>query len=207
MVLSLDHYTAMPWHYPTPPSSSSSPKSSHSSVPVLDSDAETHAHLHNTRSPPQARNRWFDKSLTLSVERNTRAGAMGEHSPVDALVPSIVFDYGVVDGIDNSTFSEPEPLPLDLEETRMGHAGEGWTRLDWVTDERIKGQIKEAEGRAQTLIDNSEAGVLEFGEYGADWMASFGKFVISSVKPVLCVTLDTCVHLLSRYLDSFKTVR
>ncbi|KAG2347787.1 acyltransferase ChoActase/COT/CPT [Suillus weaverae] len=174
MALSLDHYTAMPSHYPTPASPSSS-QSSHASIPALDSDAEIHAHLHNTRSPPRARNRFFDKSLTLSLERNTRAGAMGEHAPVDALVPSIAFDYGVVAGIDSSAFSEPVPRPLTLEEARASDGGKGWTRLDWVTDERIEAQIREAEGRAQASINNSEAGVLEFGEYGADWINSVAR--------------------------------
>ncbi|KAG0706775.1 acyltransferase ChoActase/COT/CPT [Suillus ampliporus] len=175
MALSLDHYTAMPCHYPTPTSPSSS-QSSHASVPALDSDAEFHAHLHNTRSPPQARNRWFDKCLTLSLERNTRAGAMGEHTPVDALVPSVVFDYSVAAGIDSSTFSDPVPHPLTLEETRLRDDDEkGWTRLDWVTDQRIESQIREAEGRAQALINNSEAGVLDFGEYGADWIGSVAR--------------------------------
>ncbi|KAG1804982.1 acyltransferase ChoActase/COT/CPT [Suillus plorans] len=171
MALSLDHYTAMPSHHPTPTLPSSS-QSSHASIPVLDSDAEIHAHLYNTRSPPRARNRFFDKCLTLSLERNTRAGVMGEHAPVDALVPSIVFDYGVVAGIDFSAFSEPVPRPLVLEEARASDSGKGWSRLDWVTDERIKAQIKEAEGRAQASINNSEAGILEFGEYGADWISS-----------------------------------
>ncbi|KAH9068364.1 carnitine acetyltransferase [Lactarius deliciosus] len=54
------------------------------------------SHLHNIRSSINARNRWFDKAYTLIVETNTRAGAMGEHSPCDALVPSIVADYAVV---------------------------------------------------------------------------------------------------------------
>lgn len=174
MALSLDHYTAMPSHYPTPTSPSSS-QSSHTSIPALDSDAEIHAHLHNTRSPPQARNRFFDKSLTLSLERNTRAGAMGEHAPVDALVPSIVFDYGVVAGIDSSAFSEPVPRALTLEEDRVSDDKKGWTRLDWVTDEWIEAQIREAEGRARASINNSEAGILEFGEYGADWISSIAR--------------------------------
>ncbi|KAG1887013.1 acyltransferase ChoActase/COT/CPT [Suillus subluteus] len=174
MALSLDHYTAMPSHYPTPASPSSS-QSSHASIPALDSDAEIHAHLHNTRSPPRARNRFFDKNLTLSLERNTRAGAMGEHTPVDALVPSIVFDYGVIAGIDSSAFSEPVPRPLTLEEARVSDDGKGWTRLDWVIDERIETQIREAEGRAQASINNSEAGILIFGEYGADWIGSVAR--------------------------------
>lgn len=174
MALSLDHYTAMPSHHSTPTSPSSS-QSSHASIPALNSDAEIHAHLHNTRSPPRARNRFFDKCLTLSLERNTRAGAMGEHAPVDALVPSIVFDYGVVSGIDSSAFSEPVPRPLTLEEARVSDGGKGWSRLDWVTDEWIEAQISEAEGRAQASINNSEIGILEYGEYGADWISNVAR--------------------------------
>jgi carnitine O-acetyltransferase len=97
---------------------------------------------------------------------------MGEHAPVDALVPSIVFDYGVIAGIDSFAFSEPVPRPLTLEEASVSDDGKGWTRLDWVTDERIEAQIREAEGRAHASISNSEAGILEFGEYGADWINS-----------------------------------
>jgi carnitine O-acetyltransferase len=104
---------------------------------------------------------------------------MGEHAPVDALVPSIVFDYGVVSGIDSSAFSEPVPRPLTLEEARVSDGGKGWSRLDWVTDEWIEAQISEAEGRAQASINNSEIGILEYGEYGADWISNVGEFTNS----------------------------
>jgi len=111
---------------------------------------------------------------------------MGEHTPVDALVPSIVFDYGVVAGIDSSAFSEPTPLPFTLEEQYERGGEKGWTHLDWVTDERIEAQIREAEERAQVLIDNSDAGVLEFREYGGDWIKGVGEFSTpSSVLPLI----------------------
>ncbi|KAG2362310.1 hypothetical protein BDR07DRAFT_1484989 [Suillus spraguei] len=130
MALSLDHYTAMPSCYPTPTSPSSS-QPSYTSVPALDSNIEIHAHLHNTCSPPQAQNRFFDKSLTLSLEHN-----------------GIIFDYGVIAGIDSSAFLEPVPCPLTLEEACMSDSGKGWSHLDWVTNEQIEGQIREAEGWA-----------------------------------------------------------
>ncbi|OJA19464.1 hypothetical protein AZE42_10737 [Rhizopogon vesiculosus] len=214
MALSLDHYTAMPWHYPSPSSPSFSSQSSDLNVPALGSDAEIHAHLHNTRSPPLARNRWYDKSLTLSLERNTRAGAMGEHSPVDALVPSIVFDYGVVSGIDSSAFSEAEPLPLTLQEARVTDVGEGWTRLDWVTDERIQAQIKEAEGRAQVLIDDSDARILAFGDYGMEWISSVARLPPDAYAQVALqlawyrshgVLTATYETVLTRMFDSGRT--
>jgi carnitine O-acetyltransferase len=46
---------------------------------------------------------------TIIVETNTRAGAMGEHSPCDAFMPSIVADYAVTQSIIPESFSSPEP--------------------------------------------------------------------------------------------------
>lgn len=60
---------------------------------------ELRSHLHAIRSGIGARNRWFDKAISLIVDPSTRAGMMGEHSPVDALVPSIVAEYALVDEV------------------------------------------------------------------------------------------------------------
>ena len=60
---------------------------------------ELRSHLHAIRSGIGARNRWFDKAISLIVDPCTRAGMMGEHSPVDALVPSIVAEYALVDEV------------------------------------------------------------------------------------------------------------
>lgn len=62
--------------------------------------SELKSHLHNIRGGSNAHNRWFDKGITLIVENNARAGMMGEHSPVDALVPSIVADYSLAENIE-----------------------------------------------------------------------------------------------------------
>jgi len=118
-----------------------------------------------------ARNRWFDKGYTIIVETNSRAGAMGEHSPCDALVPSIVADYAVTQSIIPETFSSPEPPPFfsgrDLDVA-------GWERLDWVTDARIKAECVAAESRAERLIADSDDSVLWFSDYGTDWIKSIG---------------------------------
>jgi carnitine O-acetyltransferase len=139
--------------------------------PALNSPAEIDCHLHNIRSSINARNRWFDKGYTIIVETNTRAGSMGEHSPVDALVPSIVADYAVSQSIVPEAFSLPEPPPFfsdrDLDIT-------GWERLDWVTDERIKTECIVAESRARALIADSDDSVLWFSDYGAYWIKSIG---------------------------------
>ncbi|KAG1876596.1 hypothetical protein DFJ58DRAFT_865882 [Suillus subalutaceus] len=108
----------MPSHYPTPTLPSPS-QSSHASIPALDSDTEIYAHLHNTRSPPQVRNRFLDNSLTLSLERNIRAWRNG-----------IVFDYGVITGINSSAFSEPVARLLTSEEARRDFGIWG----DWISN-------------------------------------------------------------------------
>ncbi|KAF8501679.1 carnitine acetyltransferase [Russula emetica] len=137
--------------------------------PTMNSPAEIDCHLRNIRSSINARNRWFDKGYTIIVETNTRAGSMGEHSPVDALVPSIVADYAVSQSIVPEAFSLPEPPSffsdrgLDITE---------WERLDWVTDERIKAECIVAESRARVLIADSDDSVLWFSDYGADWIKS-----------------------------------
>ena len=151
--------------------------------PALNSSSEIDCHLHNIRSSINARNRWFDKGYTIIVETNTRAGSMGEHSPVDALVPSIVADYAVSQSIVPETFSLPEPAPFfsdrDLDIT-------GWERLDWVTDERIKAECIVAESRARALIADSDDSVIWFSDYGADWIKSIGT---PGIPPLIGYTL------------------
>lgn len=138
------------------------------SLLVVSLDAHSHTlttdgHLHAIRSTSgNVENRWFDKAFTLIVDPAARAGAMGEHSPCDALVPSIVAEYGIVEGIDEAQFSDDEPL------------GE-WARLDWVTDARVQEQCDEAYGRAKSLIENSDDSVMWFSDYGADWIKGVGQ--------------------------------
>ncbi len=96
---------------------------------------------------------------------------MGEHSPCDALVPSIVADYAATQSIIPESFSSPEPPSFfserDLDST-------GWVRLDWVTDARIKAECIAAESRAESLISDSDDSVLWFSDYGTDWIKSIG---------------------------------
>jgi Choline/Carnitine o-acyltransferase len=147
---------------------------------AVDSPAEIDSHLHNIRSSINARNRWFDKGYTLIVETNTRAGAMGEHSPCDALVPSVVADYAVTQFITPEAFSRPQPTPfLSDHEPDIG----GWERLDWVTDARIKAECIAAESRAKDLIADSDDSVLWFSDYGANWIRSIGMFIFQHFSP------------------------
>ncbi|THH13050.1 hypothetical protein EW146_g7127 [Bondarzewia mesenterica] len=165
--LSLDHYT-----YNSNIFSSDLSLTTPEALPTIDSPEEIDCHLHNIRSSFNAHNRWFDKAFTYVVESNTRAGAMGEHSPCDALVPSIVAEYAIVESIDQTAFDHPDPTTqiLDLDEQI------GWQRLDWVTDARVETECAHAEARARNIITDSDDSVLWFGEYGADWIKDTARF-------------------------------
>ncbi|KAI8980182.1 acyltransferase ChoActase/COT/CPT [Trametes punicea] len=142
------------------------------------SDPDLTAHLHNVRSGHgecPGHNRWYDKPLTLIVEANTRAGVVGEHSPVDALAPSIIPEYAIVQEIDENAFSYPlagEPrFPTNVGDERdHGEDTVGWERLDWVVDESIRTECNEAAMRAKAIVDDSDCDEFAFDEYGVDWI-------------------------------------
>lgn len=177
IALSLDAYTYVrPSHTP------------HSVSPLLQPDTpeEVDDHRHNLRSSHPdhpARNRWWDKPLNLIVESNSRAGAIGEHSPCDALVPSIVTEYAVVQSIDDEVFGGP----IDLEKSLEGITTEGWRRLDWVTDDHIERECVEAGKRAKILADDSDDSALWFNAYGAEWIKNVGESLISYVRLYLLI--------------------
>ncbi|KAI0034239.1 acyltransferase ChoActase/COT/CPT [Vararia minispora EC-137] len=130
--------------------------------------AEVNKHLHNIRSSIDGRNRWFDKAITLIVESNTRAGAMGEHSPCDALVPSIVMEYAIVQPIDDNTF-----IPMqDVARARSSSVDrvDGWERLDFDVDARMRIACQGALGRAKAIIADSDDAVYWFNDFGSDWI-------------------------------------
>ena len=139
-------------------------------------DADLTSHLHNIRSGHGDRpghNRWYDKPFTLIVEANTRTGVLGEHSPVDALVPSVIAEYAIVQGIVAEDFPD---RPEDVSETSSSNPGsvDGWKRLDWVVDERIIKECSEAARRAKVIADDSDADELVFDAYGVDWIKNEG---------------------------------
>jgi carnitine O-acetyltransferase len=159
--ISLDPYTL-------PPFTNSAQSPDEFKKPVLD------AHVRNTSSGMNGLNRWFDKSLTVSVESNGRAGMNGEHSPCDALIPSIIVDYVVAEPIDIAAFSEGPQKLGGLEYVGPGE-GQGWKHLDWEVDSTIEGEIKQAEGRAKAIVEDSDASQLWFSEYAADWIKKTGE--------------------------------
>ncbi|WVQ95947.1 hypothetical protein IAU59_003046 [Kwoniella sp. CBS 9459] len=117
-------------------------------------------------------NRWFDKAVSIMVETNGRAGIMGEHSPVDALIPSIVAEYVLAAPVDESQFTSSNS---SLQGTASAAADQGWKREDWVADDHIKNEIEGCKGRNQKLIDDSDASQLWWAEYGAEWIKKHAK--------------------------------
>ncbi|KAG6821292.1 hypothetical protein H0H93_000152 [Arthromyces matolae] len=156
MALSLDHTT----HTVSPsPPTATNPRGI--SQETLDS------HLHTIRAHSlNVANRFYDKPFTIIVDPSTRAGATGEHSPCDALVPSIVAEYGIVQGIDEAAFQGPS------DDTELG----SWERLDWIVDDKIRHACDAAHERAIKLIEDSDDSVLWFQGYGTDWIKGIAKF-------------------------------
>ena len=112
----------------------------------------------------------MDKPFSFIVDPLTRAGATGEHSPVDALVPSIVAEYAIVRGVsDDSYASPPEAVSDD------SPAPGGWRSLEWVTDDRIEQEFEGAKERAKAIITDSDDNVFHFSAYGADWIKAQGQ--------------------------------
>ncbi|KAG9120383.1 hypothetical protein FRC07_004145, partial [Ceratobasidium sp. 392] len=169
--ISLDPYTL-------PPSTNQAAEPDAHKQPVLD------AQVRNTSSGVNGLNRWFDKSLTVSVESNARAGMNGEHSPCDALIPSIIVDYVLAEPVDVTAFTE-SPAKLDgVEYVGASEGGPGWKLLDWVIDAKIEEEIKGAEARAKAIVEDSDTSQLWFSEYAADWMRKSGGVEVNGVDGV-----------------------
>lgn len=169
MALSLEHTT-----HALPPSTPAVPSPHIRTKPPTQSTLDSH--LHTVRSTPtNVANRIFDKPFTLIVDPSTRAGATGEHSPCDALVPSIVAEYGIVEGIDLDAFgSTPSSATPAWMDATTCDTVEGWERLDWVVDDRIRKECIAAQERAAKIINDSDDSVLWFEGYGSDWIKGVG---------------------------------
>ena len=124
------------------------------------------AHLHNTAYGCMGRNRWFDKTISFSVETNTRLGMMGEHSPCDALIPSVLGDFTVRLGMDPAFLSQ-NPTP-DLS---------GWNHLEWDVDDTILTACQRVQEEVRLSIQDSDDSVLWFEDYGVDWMRQVGEWI------------------------------
>lgn len=161
--LSLDAHTLLP-RYPA--------SINHLSLVRPDIDAQ----VYNCSSAGSTGlNRWYDKALTVAVESNGRAGMLGEHSPCDALIPSMIVDYAIADHINPAEFEGAVPIEV-VEEKK-------WRRLEWAVDATILSEIEAAKGRAQEVIADSDPSQLWYSEYGADWMKAVGELPVVADLP------------------------
>lgn len=146
-------------------------------------------------------NRIFDKPLTLMVDPSNRAGASGEHSPCDALVPSIVTEWALVNGIDESRFNSVEPEPFPPSSSRQADMI-GWERLEWEVDDKIISECEAARDRAKSIIDNSDDAVFWFEDYGTDWIKDVGRLPLP--LPLLFLIGSMSRQLSTRRTLTFK---
>ena len=112
------------------------------------------------------RNRWFDKTISFSLETNTRLGMMGEHSPCDALIPSILGDFTVGVGMD----------PAFLSQNQIPDLG-GWNHLEWDVDGTTLKACQRVQEEVKLSIQDSDDSVLWFEDYGVDWMRQVGEWM------------------------------
>jgi hypothetical protein len=111
---------------------------------------------------------------------------MGEHTPVDALIPSIVGEYAVVESIRPSAFDQLVPSAFSsnslITPSTMAH---NWQALDFVTDQYIVAECDAARSEVRALIEDSDDSVLYFDEHGADWIKNtrMSKYTSVAVRP------------------------
>ncbi|KAM0788172.1 hypothetical protein ACM66B_001333 [Microbotryomycetes sp. NB124-2] len=126
-------------------------------------DLDAHVR-YGSSSNGTGRNRWWDKGVTVAFENNGRGTMIGEHSPCDALIPSIVADYALAENVDANAPSmrgKPSQQPLE--------------KLEWVLDEKAKQDIDSAIKTIGEVADDSDGKMLWFDEYGVDWIKNVAK--------------------------------
>ena len=144
-----------------------------------DASLELDGHILNSCAGLNGHNRWFDKAISISVESNSRATVLGEHSPCDALIPSIIADYMLAEGIGKpkgppKIKSEDGPSATTTKDAGdMGH--QQARKLTWVSDQQVVEGIDKAEKTIKDLVDDSEGLVLWYDEYGVEWIKKIGE--------------------------------
>lgn len=109
------------------------------------------------------RNRFWDKAVQIVVENSGRATMIGEHSPCDALIPSIVCDYALAEDLDPSGDSR-----------RGSSTAAQVSKLEWVVDDATRQAIEQAGTTVAEIAADSEGRMLWYDEYGAGWIKSVG---------------------------------
>lgn len=117
--------------------------------------------------------------MSLIVESNARFGMMGEHSPVDALIPSIIADHAISEPMDETEFSN---------DAKASETSDTIERLDWTADSRILSECNASQTRSLAIINNSDPDVLRFNDYGIRWIKDSGQSSLRFESLVLWLT-------------------
>lgn len=145
----------------------------------INASLELDGHVLNSCSGLNGHNRWFDKCMTINVESNSRASVMGEHSPCDALIPSIIADYVLAEGMGRpkgpSMTTDDEGNDAGPDAATLESAERDIQRLNWVTDAKISDAIDAAETEIKALVEDSEGLMLWYDDYGTEWIKKVGK--------------------------------
>ena len=88
----------------------------------------------------------------------------GEHSPCDALIPSRMMDWLVS--------KEPAQNPAGAVDEKDYTVTR---KLEWDTDSTITKAIAHAQETSDALISNSDAKVLIFKDFGANFIKTYAK--------------------------------
>lgn len=97
----------------------------------------------------------------------------GEHSPCDALIPSIVCDYVLEEGV-----------AREFGGSKRGRAVTPLQRLEWVVDDQVRESIRKASGIIAALAADSDGKMLWYDEYGVKWIKENGAFLSPFSAPV-----------------------
>ncbi|KAJ3101205.1 hypothetical protein HDU96_010082 [Phlyctochytrium bullatum] len=109
-------------------------------------------------------NRWYDKSMTLTIMADGRFGVNGEHSPCDALVPAFIIDYAAR----HEPFQDPPGAKADAELAAP-------VPLKWTVDTKVQTAIEKAKEYAAKIIADSDVQLTYFGGYGGDFIKKKAK--------------------------------
>ncbi|KAL7009205.1 hypothetical protein EMMF5_001403 [Cystobasidiomycetes sp. EMM_F5] len=142
---------------------------------TLDTSLELDSHILTARAGADGHNRWFDKSLSISIENNARASVQGEHSPCDALIPSIVIDYMLAGRMGQPSHTAEKRGEVGSVTAVNAVTSPPQKRLRWVTDSRINEAIVKAERTVQAVVSDSDGLMLWFDEYGVRWIKKQGR--------------------------------
>jgi carnitine O-acetyltransferase len=106
------------------------------------------------------------------VETSARAGAMGEHTPVDGLVVGAILHYSLLENIPPQQF--PSNKELNISQTFTESTGV--QRINWVVDAMVEQWCIEAEEHARTISNDSDSSVLCFSDYGSSWVKNTSEY-------------------------------